>query len=107
MPSLQTTVAYRARSATIGSSAIQISDVSFGWQAGELAAAEVAILTARGAGVMYLYDGTAPSATLGHLLAQNGTVEVVGNANIQALRFIREGASDATMTVTLKKNQGS
>jgi len=40
--------------------------------------------------------------TVGHLIAANGSVTIVGNLNIQALRFIREAGTDATLTITIE-----
>jgi hypothetical protein len=52
---------------------------------------------------MYTLDGTDPTATVGHLLAQNERLTVDGTKNIMALKFLREAAADATLTVTLLK----
>jgi hypothetical protein len=90
-------------SMTISTTVIPISHATLDFSAAELAAAERATLTVRTAGVMYRYDGGDPTATVGHLLAQNGTATIEGNANVQALRFIREAAADAALSVTLEK----
>lgn len=102
MASIQTTKAFRMKSATISNAAKAISHADFAWTAGDLVQADRAILTARTAGVMYTYDGTDPTTTLGHLLPRDGTVEILGTANVQALKFIREAGADATLTVTLE-----
>ena len=47
--------------------------------------------------VRFWLDGTAPTSSLGHLLAAGSVLEVHGNVNIQNLRFIRQGGADATV----------
>ena len=86
--------------ATVSNTALGISSWSF--SAADLAAATRALITARTAGVMYSYDGTTPTATLGHHIAANATVEVIGNAAINALKMIRDDATDAAVTITLE-----
>ena len=100
---IQTTVGYATKSATISNTAKAISHADFAWAASDLAAADIAYITARTAGVMLLWTGVVPTATLGFMLAQNANIEVVGNANIQALQFIREAGSDATVIVSLEQ----
>jgi hypothetical protein len=61
------------------------------------------MVSAIGQGVSLTWDGTTPTAALGRPLAAGATVEVVGNANVQALQMIRSGGSDATVSITLEK----
>lgn len=103
MPSLQTTVAYAAKSATISSAAKAISHADFAWGASDLEAAELAIVGARTAGIMVTFHGADPTATFGHSIDASGEMEVIGNGNIKAMRFIREGSVDSVVTVTLEK----
>jgi len=100
--SIQTTKFSEAKSATISTTAKAISHADFSWTAGVLAAADKAVISARTGGVMYRYDNADPSVTVGHLIAANGSVTIVGNLNIQALRFIREAGTDATLTITIE-----
>jgi hypothetical protein len=93
----------RMKGNTVSSVVVLISAAGWSWTSGDLAAAWRATVTARTGGVMFTYDGsTDPSATLGHLLPKDGTVVIEGNANVQALRFIREASTDASVTVTLE-----
>ena len=87
---------------TVSNSAKAVTHGDFGFDAADLAAAQRAYVTARDAGVMVTWSGVTPTATLGHLIAQNGTIEVSGNTNINALSFIREDATDAEVSVTLE-----
>lgn len=103
MPSLQAPVAYRTKSATISSTAVAISAAGWSWTAGDLAAADRAVITAHGQPAVVTWDGTTPTATLGMDLAAGATVVVSGNKNVQAVQLIRQGGSDATVSVTLEK----
>ena len=80
-----------------------INDAGWSWTTGDVALADRALITSRTAGVMITWSAVDPTATLGHLIATNGTYEVVGQENIKNLRFIREASADAVVTVTLSK----
>lgn len=89
-------------SATISTTALALSTAVFtSLTAAQLKAARKIQLTARSGGIMYRQDGTAPTATVGHLLAQNGNVTIEGRKNFVNLKMIREAAANATVTVTL------
>jgi hypothetical protein len=103
MGAYQTTIAYQTKSSTVSSSVVGISDAGWSWTTGYVALAERAVITSRSAGVMVRWDGGDPTSTLGHLIAQNGTLEVLGMDNIANLKFIRESGSDAVVSVTLEK----
>lgn len=94
---------YQTKAATVGSTAKAISHADFAFSNDELAQAARAVITARTAGVMVTWSGITPSASLGHLIATNGTLTIEGNASIQALKLIREAGSDSTVTITLEK----
>ncbi len=96
-------VAYRTKAATISDAAVAVSAAGWSWTAGDLAAADVAYVSAIGQGVSLTWDGTTPTAALGMPLAAGSTVELQGNANIQAIQLIRSGASDATVSITLAR----
>ncbi len=100
---IQTTVAYATKSATISNASKAISHADFAWGVTDLALAQVAYVTVRTAGVMVNWSGVDPTTSAGYFLAQNANLEVVGNANILNLEFIREAGADATVTVTLEK----
>ena len=76
-----------------------------GYSATTIKTASRARMTARTTGAMYTYNGTTPSATVGHLLAVNTTVVVEGAANIAALQFIQESGGNAVITITLETDQ--
>jgi len=100
---IQTTLAYTFGTNTIADTALNIDDAGFSWGVTDLANAQSAYITTRTAGVMYTYDGTTPTATIGHLLAQNGNVRIDGNVNINNLKFIREAGVSAVLSITLEK----
>lgn len=80
----------------------------FGFTADQLAQAKRAVLSAHGGNAHYRYDSAAgdPSGTDGHMLDQgtaNTPQVIVGNANIQNLRFFRDDTTDAKVSITLEK----
>ena len=103
MAGLQAPVAYRTKAATISNSAVAVSAAGWSWTAGDLAAADVAHVSAIGQGVSLTWDGTTPTATLGMPIPAGSTVAVEGNANIQAIQLIRSSGSDATVSITLER----
>lgn len=88
------------KKAVVSAAAVGIN--SWGFSAANLAAAVRAVISARTAGVMVSWDGTDPTSSLGHPVMQNLSISVFGNENIQALKFIREAAADADVTITLE-----
>lgn len=56
----------------------------------------------------YRFDGTAPTSAIGHLCPATSTYldhfVIEGEQNIQNLKFIRSGASDSTVNVTIFYN---
>jgi len=103
MPSLNAPTAYALKGNTISTSVIAISAGSWSWGATDLAEADQALICCNTNGVVLTYDGTNPTASLGIALAAGAQMTVKGNANILALKFIRSGGSDATLTVQLEK----
>jgi len=94
---------YQTKSASVTNAVKAVSHADFGFTSDELAQAASAVISARTAGVMVTWSGVDPTTTLGHLVAQNGTLRIDGTASIQAFKFIREAGNDATVTVTLEK----
>jgi len=103
MTSLTVPIAYETRTATISGSAVAISAAGWSWTDGYLAQADHAAVTAHGASVCMTWDGTTPTSTTGIAIAAGATVQVLGNANIQAIQLIRSGTGDATVSITLEK----
>lgn len=93
---------YRARASahlTVSTTAKALAD--FGFSAANMAAAEFAAISPISDGVNYLHSGDTPTPTFGHPIVEDGTVTIRGNSNITALQFIRNGSSDAEVTITL------
>lgn len=103
MPSLQTSKAYSLKGNTISSTALAISHASWNWGASDLAEADKAIIACNTNGVVVTWNGTDPTASLGIPLAAGANLVITGNANIQALKLIRSGGSDAAVSVQLEK----
>lgn len=93
-------------SATVSNAAKAISHEDFGFSAAQLAEANRAVISAHAQPIHFRYDGGAPTATIGHHAddsTENAPRVVLGNANVQALQFIREGGTDSVVSVTLEK----
>lgn len=62
--------------------------------------ARVAYITVESNPINFTYDGTTPSATVGHNLTAGSTLILTGYANIAALKMYRSGGADATVKIT-------
>lgn len=103
MPSLQAPDAYAMKGATISNAAKAISHADFSWAAGDLAGADIAVISCNTNGVVLTWNGTDPTTTLGYPLAAGASLTLKGNGNIQAVKFIRSGGTDAAVSVHLEK----
>ena len=102
----QALTAYASGTMTISGTAILISNATLAFSAAELAAADEAVVTAHAQPLNLLTDGTAPTATYGISVGAEANYTIVGNTNIQAAQFIKQGATDATISVVLYKLGG-
>jgi hypothetical protein len=59
--------------------------------------ADAVFLTVETNPIRVRWDGSAPTAAVGHLLNAGDTLEIVGLGNIKNLRMIRSGAADGTI----------
>ena len=94
--------AYATKTVSVSSTALLITDAGFSWAATDVSTADRALITSFTNGISVAWSGATPTATLGHAIAANGTLEVVGQENVKHLQFIRL-TSDATVSVTLSK----
>jgi hypothetical protein len=74
----------------------------YGFTAAEIAQADMALITVE-ADVRYRLDGTAPTASVGHIIKAQVDTEVRGYALLDALQLIRVGGSNVTAFITLGK----
>lgn len=93
---------YKSRAASVSSSAKALN-ADFSFTADELRYAGGAYVSVVGANIMVTLDGTTPTATLGIPLPENGTMEIENAAEAMRAQFIRQGSSDATVTISLMK----
>lgn len=96
------TTGRETKSATISTAAKAITHGDFGFTQANLDNAHRARISCDAEQIRYTYDGTTPTATLGHPVKAEETVVVEGNDNINNLQFIRSEAADAEVTVTLE-----
>ncbi len=62
--------------------------------------AKRAIITIQSAQVRYRYDGTSPTASIGHLCNPFDVITLIGSDNISNFKAIRAGSTDAVISVT-------
>lgn len=105
MATYQTTIGRVGGNAVV-STVVQTLEDDFGFTEAQLAAAERALITSTKAAVRYRHDGAAPTNELGHLLPMDATppLEVLGNANIRAMQFVRDAGAyeDAIVLISLE-----
>lgn len=89
-------------SGTVSNTALDLAGLS-GITAELLDGADRVRLTVNSNALHYRYDGGDPTTAAGHYIGTNGELILDGHANLQALRIIRSGASDATVAVTLER----
>lgn len=88
---------------TISSAAVLLTALpSTPFTAAQVKAAARAVITVRTSQINIRYDGTSPTVAIGHLYLIGDVFEILGNGNIERLEFIRNGATDADITVTLE-----
>ena len=62
--------------------------------------ATLAIVTVEDADIRWRVDGTAATATVGHLLAEGSSMVVCGRSSMRNFSAIRDDATDAIVTIT-------
>ena len=62
-----------------------------------------AFLTNAGAAIRYTYDGTTPSATVGHILADAGILVLNGQNQMSAFKAFRQASTDSEITITYER----
>lgn len=100
---LQTFVAYAVGAHTISDSTVGIANTNFGWTTGQLAAAQVAEVAAFNQSLVISFCGVDPTATKGIPVPVNTTYRVLGQTNINNLRLIRAGSTDAVAAIQLEQ----
>jgi hypothetical protein len=85
---------------------IVVSTTALGFSAAKFApdgdppAAILAVLTVETSDVRFRADGLNPTAAVGDRISAGGALTVCGTLTIRRIRFIREDAADATLSVT-------
>lgn len=103
MPSVQAPHGIETKATAIAGTTVAISAAGWSWSTGSLAAADSAVITAHGAGVVMTWDGTTPTATVGLLIPAGASVRLLGNRNVQAVKLIQQSGVSATVSITLEK----
>jgi hypothetical protein len=96
-----TTDAFAGEAITVANTAIGPTSATFA-PSGE-APAQRAVVTVETASLRYRYDGTAPTASVGHLALPGEVIVVDGVDNVAKLRMIRTGSTSAVVHVTYER----
>lgn len=59
-----------------------------------------ALLTNYGATILYTYDGTTPSATVGHVLPDGGVLVLRGQNQMSNFKCFRQGSVSSLISIT-------
>ncbi len=62
-----------------------------------------AMITVLGGDIRYTYDGTTPSATVGHVLRDGGILTLEGQNQMEQFKAYRYGTADVEMSVTYER----
>lgn len=62
-----------------------------------------AFLTLDGGNIRYTYDGTTPSATVGHKLLDGGTLVITGQNQMSQFKCFQTGSTGSTITITYER----
>lgn len=79
--------------------AVQVLTSSKYMAAGMSGGAQKAFLTNYGNAIRYTYDGTTPSATVGHVLPDGGALVLEGQQQMASVKFFRVSA-DSVISIT-------
>ncbi len=79
---------------------ITVSTLSVGLTAASIANKNLAIITVESQPVRFRPDGstTAPTTSVGHIMQDGDILELENLEAMQAVRFIRDGGTDATLS---------
>ena len=79
---------------------VTVSTSSVGLTAATFGDAQYALITVETAAVRFRLDGTAPTATVGHVREVGEGLELDRNTQLEDIRFIRRDGADATLRVS-------
>lgn len=65
--------------------------------------ASSAFLTNYGAAILYTYEGTTPSATVGHVLPDGGMLVLTGQNQMSQFKCFRQASTDSLISVTYER----
>lgn len=103
MSNINVPLAIATNQVTISSAAVLLTALPVSpFTAAQVARAARAVITVRTAAINVRWDGTSPTTSVGHKFAVGDVFALVGNENITLLQIIRDGASDAVITITLE-----
>lgn len=91
-------VAFDDEPITVAATAIGVTAATA--KLGETDAATRAVFTVETAQIRYRYDGTAATASVGHIAEAGEAFVIEGTGNIDNLSMIRTGATSATVHAT-------
>ena len=96
-------IGYATESLTVSNTVQVLTPAIYGPSATTPGGAEVAFLTNYGAAIRYFYDGSTPSASVGHVLPDGGILTLSGQNQLQDFKCIRLSSTDSIVTITYER----
>jgi len=94
-------IGYASEQLTV-TNAVQVLTPSKYMESSTSGGASSAFITNFGASIRYTYDGTTPSASVGHVLPDGGLLELVGQNQMASFKCFRV-SSDSEITITYER----
>lgn len=95
-------VGYATETLTVTNAVQVLTPGTYGGTATTPGGAEVAFITNYGNSIRYYYDGSTPSATVGHVLPDGGILTLQGQNQISKFKAFRVSA-DSELTITYER----
>ena|SRR3990167_7798425 len=96
------TIGYQTESLTVTNAVQVLTAATYGPSAATPGGAEQAFISNYGDAIRYLYDGSTPSATVGHVLPNNGNIILTGQNQMSQFKCFRV-TTDSIITITYER----
>ena len=96
-------IGYATETLTVTNAVQVLTPGTYGPSTATPGGAETAFITNYGASIRYYYDGTTPSASVGHVLPDGGILTLVGQNQMVNFKCFRLSSTDSILTVTYER----
>lgn len=88
---------------TISATASALGLTASTYKPASAAIAQEAFITLSGGDIRYRYDGTDPSATVGHILSDGGFLRLKGEHQLANFKFILTGTRTGVLSISYER----